>query len=132
MRQRIDIALKAEKAAKVDNQDDEAQEEQSICNAIAEKYLGCSFDEYMHYLENQFNDRIHWENIRDWEIDHIVPISQFDLSTESGRLAAFHYTNTQPLHWMLHNIKTAAEHRHCRRKKGMAQCNSILEHSVMR
>jgi hypothetical protein len=32
-----------------------------------------------------------------WVMDHIKPISGFDLSSKSGQLAAFHYTNIQPL-----------------------------------
>jgi 5-methylcytosine-specific restriction endonuclease McrA len=41
-----------------------------------------------------------WENQGTyWEIDHIKPIDLFDLNDENQLYEAFHYTNTQPLHW---------------------------------
>ena len=53
------------------------------------KYLGCTFNEYSEYLENQFDENMSWENYGIyWEIDHIHPISKG---------GSFHYTNTQPL-----------------------------------
>ena len=54
-------------------------------------YLGCSYEEYFVYLEQQFDENMNWDNYgkdKYWEIDHIHPLSK------SG---SFHYTNTRPL-----------------------------------
>ena len=47
-----------------------------------------------------------WEGIRDGiiHIDHILPISFFDITTEEGQHQAFNYLNTQPL-WKEDNLK---------------------------
>jgi len=51
--------------------------------------LGCSIQEYILYLERQFDENMTWENYGTyWEIDHIHPLSKG---------GSFHYTNTQPL-----------------------------------
>ena len=61
-------------------------------------YLGCSIEEYQIYLEQQFLPEMNWENHGEiWEIDHIIPICNFDLSIKDNILSAFNYKNTQPL-----------------------------------
>lgn len=67
------------------------------------KLLGCSGTEYVKYLEKLFTDGMTWENKGKWEIDHIVPLSTFDLTREEEQLKAFHYSNTQPL-WRSDNM----------------------------
>lgn len=37
-----------------------------------------------------------------WNIDHIKPLWKFDLTKESQRRKAFHYTNTRPM-WQTEN-----------------------------
>ena len=54
------------------------------------EYLGCSYEEYVIYLEQQFDQNMNWENYgkdKYWEIDHIQPLS---------KEGSFHYTNTRP------------------------------------
>ena len=61
------------------------------------KELGCSIEEYVKYLETQFESGMSWENYGElWEIDHIYPISKG---------GSFHYTNTQPLTTLENSIK---------------------------
>ncbi len=63
-----------------------------------EKLMGCSIEYMKQYLEWQFDDKMTWENHGVyWHIDHITPISWFDLSDPEQQKDAFDYTNTQPL-----------------------------------
>jgi len=60
--------------------------------------LGCSLNEYKQHIESQFKPEMNWSNQgKIWEIDHIIPISKFDLTNQNEQKKAFHYTNTQPL-----------------------------------
>lgn len=70
-----------------------------------EELLGCTFKYFKEYLENQFDANMSWENYGPyWHIDHIKPISSFDLSSIEEMKNAFHYTNCQPLE-ALENMK---------------------------
>lgn len=63
------------------------------------KYLGCSIEEYKLFLEKQFETDMNWDNHGVlWEIDHIYPLSKFDLTKEENIFKAFNYKNTQPLY----------------------------------
>jgi len=72
----------------------------------SEKYLGCSFEELKQHFEKQFTLNMTWDNygMYGWHIDHIVPLSAFDLSVESNLYKAWHYTNLQPL-WSTDNLR---------------------------
>lgn len=66
--------------------------------------IGCSSDQLKKHIESRFLPGMTWANRRRWHVDHIVPIASFDISTEDGQKAAFHYTNLQPL-WAEDNLK---------------------------
>lgn len=61
--------------------------------------IGCTPEELVTHLESQFKPGMSWDNyaIDGWHIDHVKPISSFDLSNEDEMKACFHYTNLQPL-----------------------------------
>lgn len=60
--------------------------------------LGCTIQEFKLYLEKQFSKDMSWENQGTyWEIDHIVPCANFDLSNFDEQKKCFHYSNMQPL-----------------------------------
>lgn len=62
------------------------------------RYLGCTAQQAVVYLEQKFDRGMTWDNYgTHWHIDHVIPISSYDLSKEEDRLKAFHYTNLQPL-----------------------------------
>ena len=78
----------------------------------AVKYLGCSTKELKLWLEKQFysnpetGEIMNWENygFYGWHIDHIIPLSSFDLTDREQFLKACCYTNLQPL-WAKENIE---------------------------
>jgi hypothetical protein len=65
------------------------------------EYLGCSAEYFIEYFKkkmdlfNQFSEiEMTWNNIH---IDHIKPVSLFNLDDEDMFLSCCHYTNLQPL-----------------------------------
>jgi len=66
--------------------------------------LGCSIEEFKQHMERQFSEGMSWDNHGEWHIDHIKPVSLFDLTQEAEQLKAFHYSNCQPL-WANDNFK---------------------------
>ena len=63
--------------------------------------LGCSIEYFKSYIESQFRDGMSWENYgrHGWHIDHIKPLSMFELTDPEDFREACHYTNLQPLWW---------------------------------
>src|SRR6266487_2057755 len=61
--------------------------------------LGCPIGELITYLQSKFLPGMSWENYgrKGWHIDHIRPLSSFDLTDVEQRRIAFHHTNLQPL-----------------------------------
>lgn len=71
------------------------------------KDLGCTLSEYRSYIESKFKPGMTWENHGNgsgkWNIDHILPLSMFDLTNREQFLKACNYLNTQPL-WFTENL----------------------------
>lgn len=72
------------------------------------KFLGCTVKELMQHLEARFEPGMSWKNWGRgramWHIDHIRPISSFDLSSEDHLRTCWHFTNLQPL-WERDNLR---------------------------
>jgi len=67
--------------------------------------LGVSnWEEAKRYLESLFKDGMNWDNMHLWHIDHIRPISSFDLDDSAQLEECFNIKNLQPL-WAIDNIK---------------------------
>jgi len=64
--------------------------------------IGCSEDELKIHIQKQLKDNMSFDNYGEWEIDHIKPISLFDLNNENELLECFNYKNLQPL-WKIDN-----------------------------
>jgi hypothetical protein len=72
------------------------------------KLIGCNSIYLKEYLETQFREGMNWENYGEWQVDHIVPISFFNLMIPKQQQKAFHYTNCQPL-WRVENAFKSAK-----------------------
>lgn len=71
-------------------------------------FIGCSVLELKKHIEKQFEPGMTWENHGEWHIDHIVPLSAFDLTKKDHVIFACHYTNLQPL-WAEDNLSKGAK-----------------------
>lgn len=71
----------------------------TVKSGSAIKDLGCTIPELKQYLESRFVEGMTWENWSrsGWHIDHIMPLTAFDLSNRQEILRACHFTNLQPL-----------------------------------
>ena len=71
--------------------------------------LGCSIKEFKACIESKFQHGMTWDNhgFHGWHLDHIIPLSKFDLTDREEFLKACHYTNIQPL-WAYDNLSKGA------------------------
>ena len=58
------------------------------------QYLGCDINTFIRHMEKKLTDDMTWDNIH---IDHIKPVSRFNLDIEEEFNKCCHYTNLQPL-----------------------------------
>lgn len=79
-------------------------------SAATLKLLGCSVDELREHLEKQFQPGMTWADRGAWHVDHIRPVSSFDLTDPEQQQQCFHYTNLQPL-WAADNIRKGARYQ---------------------
>jgi hypothetical protein len=71
--------------------------------------LGCeNISIVRQHIENQFKKGMCWENYGQWHIDHIYPVSKFDLTNLEEQKKAFNYKNLQPL-WAKENLQKGAK-----------------------
>jgi len=69
-----------------------------------QKAIGCDRDWFMAWMEVQFQPGMTWLNHGEWHVDHIRPLSSFDLLNFGECLKANHWTNLQPL-WAVENLR---------------------------
>jgi len=59
---------------------------------------GTTSNEFRAHIERQFTRKMTWENHgKVWHLDHIMPLSKFDLSDRNQLLIACNWQNFQPL-----------------------------------
>ena len=61
------------------------------------QYLGCNGLDYLKWILNNV-DCFTFDNYgKEWHIDHVIPLSKFDITNEEQQLIAFNWRNTMPL-----------------------------------
>jgi len=90
MRNRIRLALKNQGAKKF---------------KTTFKLVGCSLKKLKDHIEKQFKPGMTWKNygLETWHIDHIIPVSKFNLLNPKEQRICFNYKNLQPL-WAKENF----------------------------
>lgn len=76
-------------------------------NGSAVKDLGCSIEEFKNHIEARFLPGMTWTNRSEWHLDHIIPLSLFDLQDRNQLVVALNYRNYQPL-WAKDNMRKNA------------------------
>ena len=66
--------------------------------------LGCSIADLKKHLESKFKCGMSWDNYGQWHIDHVKPLSKFNLTDKKELKKACHYSNLQPL-WAKDNLR---------------------------
>jgi hypothetical protein len=70
-----------------------------------DELLGFNVESFRSHIEQQFEPGMTWDNYGHWEIDHIIPLCNFDYQTELDCCfkKAWALENTRPL-WKNENI----------------------------
>lgn len=61
------------------------------------QYLGCNYEDYFKWIQSVSSEYSIENNGKLWHIDHVIPISKFDLDDETQVSIAFNWRNTMPL-----------------------------------
>lgn len=69
--------------------------------------LGCTAQEAVEHIEKQFSPGMTWANWGKWHVDHIRPLSGFDLTDPAQAAVACHFTNLRPM-WAAENMRKGA------------------------
>lgn len=68
--------------------------------------VGCTRKQLQQHLQSQFTKDMHWNNYGTyWHVDHIVPVSHFDLNNPEHRKLVHHYTNLRPMEAMANMVR---------------------------
>lgn len=67
-------------------------------NQSTDKYVGCSKEILMEWLEFKFDSTMTKENYgSSWEVDHVIPVAKFDLEdNEPEQMICFNWANLSP------------------------------------
>lgn len=68
------------------------------------KWLDCNAGTLRAHLEAQFQCGMTWDNYGEWHVDHLIPLTWFDLTKDEEKARAMNYKNLQPL-WAKDNIR---------------------------
>lgn len=91
---------------------------QMVCRSVASikfcdsfEALGTSLEEFKSYIEGKFKVGMTWDNWgqHGWHLDHVKPLSSFNLTDEVQFKEASNFKNLQPLWWYENLQKNATE-----------------------
>jgi len=69
-------------------------------------YVGIDLDLLIKWIEFQFDSNMNWQNQgKYWDIDHVIPCKEFDLTNEDEIKKCFHWTNMRPMERIANYIK---------------------------
>ena len=61
-------------------------------------YIGCNIQYLREWFEYNFTDEMNWENYGSfWSIDHVIPVSKFDLTNENEKMICWNWSNMVPV-----------------------------------
>ena len=94
------------------------------------RYIYLSRTDFREYIEHQFLEGMKWENYCiEWEIDHIVPVSLFNMEKVEDLEICWHYLNLMPM-WRKDNVEKANSLYFAKiemqRRSSVLQFNKIL------
>lgn len=67
------------------------------------KLIGCDWNYLKNHLQRRFKKGMSWKNFGKWHIDHIKPMSHFDLMKVKDQYLCCNYKNLQPM-WAKDNL----------------------------
>ena len=89
-----------------------------------QKWIGCTSEELMSYIESLFTEGMTWENYGEWHVDHIRPVCSF---TAEEWEQVNHYTNLRPL-WAEDNLaKISSDVKQSVRSKNKTKTVEVYE-----
>ncbi len=75
------------------------------------RFVGCTVEEFRRHLESTFTAGMTWDNYgtgfnerKEWNVDHVIPISRFNCEDIEDVRKALHWTNTAA-RWAVDNYK---------------------------
>jgi len=68
------------------------------------KMAGCTWAELRGHIESKFTGGMSWAILKEIHIDHIRPVSSFNLNDPQQQKECFHFSNLQPL-WATDNLQ---------------------------
>lgn len=72
---------------------------------LLSKYLGCSFDEYIKWIQYQFVEGMTMDNYgKEWHIDHVKPCASYDLTNDTELHECMCWKNLRPC-WKIENLR---------------------------
>lgn len=84
-----------------------------IFQVNGEEMLGCTYAEAISHIESLWEPRMSWWNYgKEWEIDHIDPLCNHDMSNPIDAFFATRYSNLKPMWKVEHRIKGRRPHIH--------------------